>query len=286
MSDSEVGFHMPVSSSPPLTCHPVEQLPDPDKFELILEQVETLIAKEAVEELPLENLTLGYYFLVFLRSKKNSGKWELIHDLKEFNSSFLIQPPYLRLLTLGSVMRSLEPLNYMISLDLQDAYLHIPICTPDQRYFCLILVGCYFPWNVFPFGISSTLWLFTWVTQPIIHFLHKHRMYLDDGFCHKHLPAILEEQRDFVILLLRWLGWLVTLNKSDLVPTKSLQFLGAVLDTAQFRDFVPHERMTKLQSPMTQMNGPLSLHQWQKLLGLLMSAQDLMVTGRLLLRPL
>ncbi|XP_067671071.1 uncharacterized protein [Haliotis asinina] len=264
---------------------------DSVRFQLTLEQVESLVSKGAVQEIPLQDLTPGFYSPVFVRPKRNSGKWRLIHDLKEFNSSYLEQPPYFRLLTVPSVMRLLEPSDYMVSLDLQDAYLHIPIHLADCRYLHFVLGGRHFQWNVLPFGISSAPWLFTRVTQPIVQFLHELQvqflMYLDDGFAHNPSPSILEAQRDLVIHLLRRLGWLVNLEKSDLVPTTSLQYLGAILDTVAFKDFVPKERMTRLPPLMTRaLSEPLSLRQWQRILGLLTSAQDLTIRGRLMLRPL
>ncbi|XP_067650901.1 uncharacterized protein [Haliotis asinina] len=264
---------------------------DSVRFQLTLEQVESLVSKGAVQEIPLQDLTPGFYSPVFVRPKRNSGKWRLIHDLKEFNSSYLEQPPYFRLLTVPSAMRLLEPSDYMVSLDLQDAYLHIPIHLADRRYLRFVLGGRHFQWNVLPFGISSAPWLFTRVTQPIVQFLHELQvqflMYLDDGFAHNPSPSILEAQQDLVIHLLRRLGWLVNLEKSDLVPTTSLQYLGAILDTVAFKAFVPKERMTRLAPLMTRaLSEPLSLRQWQRILGLLTSAQDLTIRGRLMLRPL
>ncbi|XP_067653190.1 uncharacterized protein [Haliotis asinina] len=228
---------------------------DSVRFQLTLEQVESLVSKGAVQEIPLQDRTPGFYSPVFVRPKRSSGKWRLIHDLKEFNSSYLEQPPYFRLLTVPSAMRLLEPSDYMVSLDLQDAYLHIPIHLADRS----------------SSTNSRSNSLCTWTI----------------GFAHNPSPSILEAQWDLVIHLLRRLGWLVNLEKSDLVPTTSLQYLGAILDTVAFKAFVPKERMTRLAPLMTRaLSEPLSLRQWQRILGLLTSAQDLTIRGRLMLRPL
>lgn len=47
------------------------------------------------------------------------------------------------------------PSDYMVSFDLQDTYLHVPIHREHRRYFWYIFQGLHFQWRVLPFGTMS-----------------------------------------------------------------------------------------------------------------------------------
>jgi len=98
---------------------------------------------------------------------------------------------------------------------------------------------------------------------------------------------LLLQQLDVTHQLLLRLGWLVNLEKSDLIPSKRLQFIGGLFDTQKALLLVPEERF-HLLLPLVKAAfvRPLFLREWQRLLGLLTSCQDLTVRGRLHLRPL
>ncbi|XP_046580425.1 probable C-mannosyltransferase DPY19L1 [Haliotis rubra] len=151
--------------------------------------------------------------------------------------------------------------------------------------------GHHYQWNVLPFGISTAPWLFTRVTKPISSFLHSRGVtfesYIDDCIQAQQDPNVLQIHREFTIRLLKQLGWLLNYEKSELTPTRRLQFIGAIFDTEQAKLFVPQDRWTKIQRlvPLA-LDHPRTLRQWQELLGVLTSAQALTYRGQLQLRPL
>ncbi|XP_046546636.1 uncharacterized protein LOC124256714 [Haliotis rubra] len=211
--------------------------------------------------------------------------------MKTFNSRFLQQPPHFRMVSVSLPHSILKKGDFIISLDLQDAYLHIPIHPDHRKYLRFTFKGHHFQWKVLRFGISMAPWLLTRVTKSISSLLHSRGVtsesYIDNDIQAQQDPIVLEIHREFTIKPLKQLGWLLNYEKSELTPTRRLQFIGAVFDTEQAMLFVPQDRWTKIQRlvPLA-LDHPRTLRQWQELLGVLTSAQALTYRGQLQLRPL
>ncbi|XP_046365623.2 uncharacterized protein LOC124141636 [Haliotis rufescens] len=211
--------------------------------------------------------------------------------MKTFNKLYLETPPHFRMTSIALLRTIIHPGDFMISLDIQDAYLHVPIL-PEHRHFLRFeFLGQHYQWRVLPFGISSAPWLFTRFTKPIVKFLHTRGIvfetYID--FCiqaNKDSNTLLHHL-NFSQRLLHQLGLIISPKKSETIPTQRLQFIGALFDTSLGKMFVPQDRWEKIQRlvPLA-LKQPLSLRQWQQLLGLLTSAQALTKRGQLHLRPI
>ena len=111
----------------------------------------------------------------------------------------------------------------MISIDLKDAYLQVPI-HPDSRKFLRFVVDDRVnQFKALCFGLSIAPQVFTRVMAPVSSFLHSQgvRMlrYPDDWLilASSHLEAL--EARDKVLQMCSFLGILVNLEKSLLVPS-------------------------------------------------------------------
>lgn len=75
---------------------------------------------------------LGFYSPVFLVPKKLGG-WRPVLDLKRLNSNIHVE--HFKMESLNTVILSVQPGDWMASIDLQDAYLHIPIHRQFQPFF-------------------------------------------------------------------------------------------------------------------------------------------------------
>ena len=96
-------------------------LRDPEQVRVIDEEVEALLRKGAIEEVVPSP---GYYSRVFVVPKKDGG-WRPILNLKRLKT-FLVSPPF-RMDTARDVASLLYPGDWMASIDLKDAYFHIPV---------------------------------------------------------------------------------------------------------------------------------------------------------------
>ncbi|XP_071101762.1 uncharacterized protein [Haliotis cracherodii] len=111
--------------------------------------------------------------------------------------------------------------------------------------------------------------------------------YLDDGLHAHQFTEALQGELTTTLNLLLYLGWIINLLKSDLVPTRDLQYIGIRFQTGVNLVKVPQDRGDMIVSSVSRLlHAPASVHTWQEVLGLLTSAQDLIHRGRLQLRPL
>lgn len=92
-----------------------------------------------------------------------------------------------------------------------------------------------------PFGLCSVPRTFTKLTRPITLFCRCLGVcvifYLDDSIIMAHSRQTLIHHRKLVLSLLRRLGFLINLKKSDLHPAQEFTFLGLHWDTQEARVF-------------------------------------------------
>ena len=88
------------------------------------------------------------------------------------------------MLTLAQVLAALDLGDWMVALDLQDAYFHIPILKRHQRYLQFTVGQEHFQFAFLPFGLTSAPWVFTKVMAVVAAYLHRLGIpvypYLDD----------------------------------------------------------------------------------------------------------
>ncbi|XP_042320541.1 uncharacterized protein LOC121929246 [Sceloporus undulatus] len=138
---------------------------DPDQHRLLLEAIDHLVAIQAIEPVPDDQKGLGCYSAFFLVPKKN-GSWRAILNLRPVNQ--FVRKRKFRMETLKSIMDSLQPDNFLSSVDLQDAYLHILI-HPSSRHFLHFKYGSHhFQYRALPFGLSSAPRVFTKVMVALV----------------------------------------------------------------------------------------------------------------------
>ena len=176
-----VGYRIPFDRPPPLSECPVSlpaYSPHSIRGVALNQELQNLLRKGAVEPAPQSP---GFYSRLFL-VKKASGSWRPIIDLSTLNhyvtsSRFHMETP-------RSVLNSIRPGDWMISLDLQDAYLQVPVHHDSRRFLRFVLDGKPFQFRVLCFGLTTAPEVFTRIMAPVSAILHRHgvRMlrYLDD----------------------------------------------------------------------------------------------------------
>ena len=116
-----------VVSTPPLSPVPIplqSYSPTSIKGKALQGEIGALIAQGAVELAPL---SLGYYSRLFV-VQKALGSWRPVIDLSALNK-FVKQTKF-RMESNQTVLRALKRFDWMISIDLKDAYLQVPTVNP------------------------------------------------------------------------------------------------------------------------------------------------------------
>ena len=82
--------------------------------------------------------------------------------------------------TLRHVGQLIQHGEYFFSIDLQDAYLHIPIVKHHHHFLHFVWYNVPYQWKVLPFGLTTALRGFTALTKPILFLCH-HKGFLIVG---------------------------------------------------------------------------------------------------------
>ena len=120
----QVGYQIPFDRQPPLSERPLSlpaYSPQSIKGVALTLELQHLLQKGAVEPAPQSP---GFYSRLFL-VQKTSGSWRPIIDLSTLNG--YVTSSHFHMETPQSVLRSIRPGDWMVSLDLQEAYLQVPV---------------------------------------------------------------------------------------------------------------------------------------------------------------
>ena len=182
--------------------------------------------------------------------------------------------------------------NWAFSLDLTEAYLHVPIHPRSRKYLRFTLKGLVFHFRALPFGLWTSPYIFTLLMTVIATYLRRRAIilhpYLDDWLSRNQSRLTLLEHRHFIIQLITSLGLIINQEKSDLIPTQMFTFIGMEFLTHMNIVRVPQARVQILLETVKKFSQKtyVSAREFLSLLGLLNAAADFVMLGRLHLRPL
>ena len=281
MEALRVGYRIPFDRRPPLSERPLSlpaYSPQSIKGVALTQELQNLLRKGAVEPVPQSP---GFYSRLFL-VQKASGSWRPIIDLSTLND--YITSSRFHMETPRSVLSSIRPGDWMISLDLQDAYLQVPVHHDSRRYLRFVVAGKSYQFRVLCFGLTTAPQVFTRIMAPVSAILHRYgvRMlrYLDDWLILASTEIACIQSRDRLLSICTELCIQVNLTKSSLVPTQSLVYLGMEIQSLPFiarPTPVRVNNLIRLIEEFLSTPSPLALL-WRRLLGHL-SSLILLVSG-------
>ncbi|CAC5368761.1 unnamed protein product [Mytilus coruscus] len=130
----------------------------------ILEEVNSLLEKHAIEPVLKSAENQGYYSTIFMVPKRQGGLRPIL-NLKPLNQ-FVI-PHHFKMETLRSILKSLKIGDWAVKLDLQDAYFHIPIHKHYRKFLRFSILGKKYQYRALPFGLRSAPRIFTKVMAVV-----------------------------------------------------------------------------------------------------------------------
>ena len=140
----------------------------------------------------------------------------------------------------------------MTCIDLKDAYLTIHVHRSSQKYLCFQWRNRCYAFQGLPFELNTAPRVFTKLIKPIAAYLRKRGIriivYLDDFLI---LGSSIEESKantQLTLDLLQWLGFTINWEKSVLVPTQSLTFLGLSIDSQTMLLSLPERKVLNIQN--------------------------------------
>ena len=171
---------------------------------LIIEEVQQLLAKQAIKEAQLSpNSFISQLFLV---EKKGSGQRSMV-NLKVLNNI---------------IWDLIQTGDYMIKLDLKDAYLQIPIHQDHQHLLQFQWMEKTYQFSCLPFGLTSAPRVLTKVLKQLVGILRRMGIrlvvYLDDILILHQGREELQCLAPLICNFFKALGLVINTKKSLLIP--------------------------------------------------------------------
>ena len=221
------GCIIPFHTPPPLSLTPIplpSYSPSSIRGIALAAAVKDLLSKGAIEP---ASSGPGFYSRLFVTPKVTGG-WRPVIDLSCLNR--FVRLSHFRMETAQSVLQSFRSGNWLISLDLQDAYLQVPVHPQSRRFLRFCLGSQVYKFRVLCFGLSSAPLVFTRVMALVSSVMHRSGFrilrYLDDWLVLGSSQLEITRARDFLLSLCSDLGIQVNLSKSSLHPSQRLDYLG------------------------------------------------------------
>ena len=283
------GYVLPFRSKPNLIRFPLilSEYKAQQKDQALATCIQSLLSKNAIER--VDNVkSLGFYSRLFLVPKPHQ-RWRPVIDLSRLNTFLHVEK--FKMETPESIRTSLIPGEWVASIDLSDAYLHIPIHPSSRKYLRFCYKAQVFQFTSLPFGLATAPQVFTMIVKEVklmalSRGLRIHQ-YLDDWLIRSQSQEEAQVNTQAVVELTQSLGWIINQEKSELKPTQVFSFVGYEyhLDSALVKP--TQERWLKLQDLILQLKSKrvLTARCLMSLIGLLASTEKMVPEGRLHMRP-
>ena len=257
-------------------------------LDILNAEVAELLRKDAIEKVPPNERGCGFYSTFFLVPKKN-GKMRPVINLRPLNR--YLKKEHFKMDTLKKVIYLVKPNDWAISLDLSDAYLHIPIFQKHRKYLRFCIAGQCWQWKCLCFGPSTAPRVFSKVISVIAAHLRAQNIrlasYLDDWLALNQLKRLLLQDREKCLNLLVALGFIINKEKSELIPKQEIVYIGGAFHLKLGIVTPTPERLRKLDLAIQRLlSGQNQARDFLHLLGLMASCLELIPNGRLFMRPI
>ena len=269
VSTIRFGYSLEFQSKPQLSSIPIWDLNS--KHPQVDLEIEKMLQKGALEE--VFNLqSPGFYSRIFVVPKK-TGDLRPVIDLKILNT--FLKPKPFKMETPQSIRRSLDQDMWVFSIDLKDAYFHVPIHPASRKYLRICRGRQVFQFKALPFGISSAPWIFTKIFKQIAIILRRKQIsihqYLDDWLVKQFSRYMALQDKERTLTLCQELGCIINWEKSDLDPTQVFNFVGVTFDLVEGKVKPAKKKLQRLTAkaePFFQAKA-VPAQNWEALLGLL-----------------
>lgn len=185
---------------------------------------------------------------IFTRPKKD-GSFRMILNLKCFNAN--VTHYHFKMDNIWSAIRLMKPRCYMASIDLKDAYYSVPICKDHQKFLKFEWKGALYQFVCFPNGLALCPRKFTKLLKPVFSLLrqqgHISVAYIDDSWLTADNLCQCTKNVIDTTSLLDKVGFVIHPEKSVLLPTQIITFLGFVLNSILMQVSLTPDRALKLK---------------------------------------
>ena len=191
-----------------------------------------------------------------------------------------------------TIRTSLQQGEWVTSIDVKDAYFHIPIQEQSRKYLRFHVQGQTYQFKALPFGLSTAPMEFTVIAKEVklmaIHMGIRIHQYLDNWFVRARSHQVCLQHTQDLVKMCQKLGWLVNLEKSELEPKQVFNVVGYQFDLKSGRVRPTPDRWQNLLEKILKLISlpACPVRQLMSLTGLLTATEKQVHLGRLHMRPI
>ena len=186
---------------------------------------------------------------------KSHGGFRPVFNLKRLNK--YIKSEHFKMESIQQVKSLVQQGNFMITIDLKDAYFMIAVHAPLRKFLRFRWDNVLFEFQVVPFGLKTAQRLFTKLMKPVVSHLRHTSMkvviYLDDLLLISQSRAECREQAAYILHMFSSLGLMLNWKKSQLIPATQTKFLGHIIDSQEMTLSLPGSKIDSLVEMCTWM---------------------------------
>ncbi|KAL0162075.1 hypothetical protein M9458_041471, partial [Cirrhinus mrigala] len=285
----ERGYRIQFSAPPPPFNGVFPTLVGPEQGLVMEQEVATLLRKEAIEVVPPQSRESGFYSRYFIVPKKDGGLRPIL-DLRLLNRSVLRLK--FRMLTVRQVVSQIRSEDWFVTIDLKDAYFHVSILPQHRKFLRFAFRGEAYQYRVLPFGLALSPRTFTKCVDAALAPLRLQGIrilnYIDDWLILAQSEMVAVRHRDVVLAHMKELGLRLNAKKSVLSPVQRTTYLGVVWDSTTMQAQLSPARIESILAAVMRVKEgrSLTVKQFQRLLGLMAAASNVIPFGLLYMRPL
>ena len=259
----------------------------PQKQKFLVDCVQEMLQKKAIIQVKM-SASLGFYSRLFLVPKPGK-KWRPVIDLSVVNMHLSV--PTFKMETAEIIRNSICKGEWVVSVDLTDAYFHIPIHQKSQNLLRFHVGGRSFQFRALPFGIATAPLEFTRIAREVKLMLQnmgiRIHQYLDDWLLRAPTQQICMEQSRQLVQFVQELGWVINFKKSELTPTQKFDFLGYRFDLTKGEVLPTEKKWLILTAALEGLNNSQTTTPriLMSFIGILASLEKTVPMGRLHMRP-
>lgn len=221
---------------------------------------------------------------VFLRKKKDGG-YRMVINLKKLNT--FMNPIHFKMENFEQAIRLISAGAFMASVDLKHAYYSVKIADEQQKYLSFKWAGKIYQFTCLANGVSEGPRLFTKLMKPVFSFLrlkgYTITSFIDDTLmCSKSVEGCVACLKDTVEILQN-VGFCINVDKSVLVPTTRIEYLGNIIDSEAMTVTLPARRVEKIVNSCSSLasRNKAKIREVARVVGLLVAAIPAVELGKL-----
>ncbi|CAG2197965.1 unnamed protein product [Mytilus edulis] len=255
--------------------------------DLINKEITGLLNKKAITQ---SFLTKDSFISnIFLVPKKGGGQRPVI-NLKGLN--VFLRYEHFKMEGIHLLKDLLLKNDWMVKIDLTDAYLTLQIAKEHRKYLRFFWQGKIMEFRSLPFGIAVAPRIFTKLMKVPMTLLRRLGVrlivYLDDILIMNQSNQKILSDLSTVLSILRGLGFLINTNKSVMEPSQTMEFLGYTVNSKLLTLSLPKEKVEKIKNSSKLMleHKKVSARDLAQLIGQLTATNQAVLPGPLHYRSL